>query len=70
MGKTEVAKVLASSLDTDLIRLQCYEGLDVNHSGLRVELRPAAAGNQALGGQRRPGQGDGVKRAVQRTVPY
>jgi MoxR-like ATPase len=30
VGKTEVAKVLASLLDTDLIRLQCYEGLDVN----------------------------------------
>ena len=25
VGKTEVAKVLASLLDTDLIRLQCYE---------------------------------------------
>ena len=32
VGKTEVAKVLASMLDTDLIRLQCYEGLDVNHA--------------------------------------
>src|SRR5436309_9273052 len=29
-GKTEVAKVLARMLDTELIRLQCYEGLDVN----------------------------------------
>ncbi|HLY66656.1 MAG TPA: MoxR family ATPase [Chloroflexota bacterium] len=28
VGKTEVAKVLAASLDTELIRLQCYEGLD------------------------------------------
>ncbi len=32
VGKTEVAKVLASLLDTELIRLQCYEGLDVNHA--------------------------------------
>jgi MoxR-like ATPase len=32
VGKTEVAKVLASILDTKLIRLQCYEGLDVNHA--------------------------------------
>jgi MoxR-like ATPase len=32
VGKTEVAKVLASILDTDLIRLQCYEGLDVSHA--------------------------------------
>jgi MoxR-like ATPase len=29
-GKTELAKVLAAILDTELIRLQCYEGLDVN----------------------------------------
>jgi MoxR-like ATPase len=28
VGKTEVAKVLAASLGTELIRLQCYEGLD------------------------------------------
>ncbi len=32
VGKTEIAKVLASGLDTDLIRLQCYEGLDVSHA--------------------------------------
>src|SRR5215204_4888732 len=30
VGKTELAKVLATSLGTRLIRLQCYEGLDVN----------------------------------------
>ncbi len=28
VGKTEVAKVMAAALDRDLIRLQCYEGLD------------------------------------------
>ena len=28
VGKTEIAKVMARMLDTDLIRLQCYEGLD------------------------------------------
>jgi MoxR-like ATPase len=32
VGKTEVAKVLASTLGTDLIRLQCYEGLDATHA--------------------------------------
>ncbi len=32
VGKTEVAKALATILDTDLIRLQCYEGLDVSHA--------------------------------------
>lgn len=30
VGKTEIALALARLLDTDLIRLQCYEGLDVN----------------------------------------
>ncbi len=30
VGKTEVAKVLAQALDRRLIRLQCYEGLDVS----------------------------------------
>lgn len=32
VGKTEVAKVLASIAGEDLIRLQCYEGLDVGHA--------------------------------------
>jgi MoxR-like ATPase len=32
VGKTEVAKVLSAALATDLIRLQCYEGLDIAHA--------------------------------------
>ncbi len=32
VGKTEVAKVLSTILGEDLIRLQCYEGLDVSHA--------------------------------------
>ncbi len=32
VGKTEVAKTISALLDTELIRLQCYEGLDVNHA--------------------------------------
>src|SRR5439155_6408686 len=32
VGKTEVAKVLASTLDRDLIRLQCYEGIDASQA--------------------------------------
>src|SRR6266568_173307 len=32
VGKTEVGKVLAEILDTTLIRLQCYEGIDVNNA--------------------------------------
>ncbi len=32
VGKTEIAKVMAGAFQTDLIRLQCYEGLDASHS--------------------------------------
>jgi MoxR-like ATPase len=32
VGKTAVARVLAAALGTELIRLQCYEGLDVHHA--------------------------------------
>ena len=53
VGKTEVAKVLASSLDTHLIRLQCYEGLDVtqavyewNYSRQLLEIRLLEASNE------------------------
>ncbi len=48
VGKTEVAKVLAATLDRRLIRLQCYEGLDVaaavyewNYARQMLELRLA-----------------------------
>jgi MoxR-like ATPase len=32
VGKTEIARALAAGLNTKLIRLQCYEGLDINQS--------------------------------------
>ncbi len=32
VGKTEIAKVMSKALNTDLIRLQCYEGLDANQA--------------------------------------
>ncbi len=32
VGKTEIAKVMSKALETDLIRLQCYEGLDSTHA--------------------------------------
>lgn len=32
VGKTEIARVLSQVLDAPLIRLQCYEGLDINHA--------------------------------------
>ena len=32
VGKTEIAKVMAQAMQTDLIRMQCYEGLDATHA--------------------------------------
>lgn len=32
VGKTEIAKVMAEAMKTELIRLQCYEGLDSTHA--------------------------------------
>ena len=53
VGKTEVAKVLAQILDTELIRLQCYEGLDVhnaiyewNYSKQILQIRLLEAGGE------------------------
>jgi MoxR-like ATPase len=52
VGKTEIAKVLASALGRRLIRLQCYEGLDVasavyewNYARQMLEIRLAEAGS-------------------------
>ena len=54
VGKTEIAKVLASSLGRRLLRLQCYEGLDVasavyewNYSRQMIEIRLAEAAGEA-----------------------
>jgi len=50
VGKTEIAKVLAQALGRELIRLQCYEGLDIsqaayewNYSRQMIEIRLAEA---------------------------
>ncbi|MEM9224094.1 MAG: MoxR family ATPase [Pseudomonadota bacterium] len=52
VGKTEIAKVLASALGRDLIRLQCYEGLDTasalyewNYPAQMLAIRQAEAGS-------------------------
>ena len=54
VGKTEVAKVLAAGLGRRLIRLQCYEGLDVsgavyewNYARQMIEIRIAEAAGDA-----------------------
>ncbi len=56
-GKTEIAKALAAMLERPLIRLQCYEGLDLagaayewNYARQMLEIRLAEAGAGAGGG--------------------
>jgi MoxR-like ATPase len=51
VGKTELAKVLAAALGKPLVRLQCYEGLDINSAAYEwnyprqmIEIRLAEAG--------------------------
>jgi MoxR-like ATPase len=54
VGKTEIAKVLATTLGRNLLRLQCYEGLDVaaavyewNYARQMIEIRLAEAAKEA-----------------------
>jgi MoxR-like ATPase len=58
VGKTELAKVLARALETPLIRLQCYEGLDITHAVYEwnyqrqmLEIRMLEAGRRNDGGE-------------------
>jgi MoxR-like ATPase len=53
VGKTEIGKVVAQALDRELIRLQCYEGLDIaqaayewNYSRQMIEIRLAEAAGE------------------------
>ncbi|MBL8893214.1 MAG: MoxR family ATPase [Rhizobiales bacterium] len=53
VGKTEIAKVIAEGLGRRLIRLQCYEGLDINsavyewnYSAQMIEIRVAEASGE------------------------
>jgi MoxR-like ATPase len=64
VGKTEIAKVLAATLGRRLVRLQCYEGLDVasavyewNYPAQMMAIRLAEAGAVV-------GEGDGIDRAA------
>ncbi len=63
VGKTEIAKVLSSALDRPLIRLQCYEGLDIssavyewNYAAQMIEIRM----REASGDTNKDAMEDGV----------
>ena len=66
VGKTEIAKVVAQMLGRRLVRLQCYEGLDIasavyewNYPRQMIEIRLAEAANPTVGneaGDPSPGQ--------------
>jgi MoxR-like ATPase len=63
VGKTEIAKVLSATLGRDLIRLQCYEGLDVssavyewNYPSQMIDIRLAEA------------SGDKDRAAIERSI--
>ena len=73
VGKTEVAKVLSAALGADLIRLQCYEGLDVTHAVYEwnyarqlIEIRLAEAAGAAADDEATPGQAHGGDGATDR----
>ena len=53
VGKTEIAKVLSRALDRPLIRLQCYEGLDVSSAVYEWNYPAQDAGNPAGRSHRR-----------------
>ena len=56
VGKTELAKAVSRATGADLVRLQCYEGLDEARGALRVELQEAAAPHPGQHGRpTRPG---------------
>ena len=64
VGKTEIAKVLAETLDRKLVRLQCYEGLDIasavyewNYARQMIEIRLAEAAHAG-------GSGEGSKEKI------
>ena len=60
VGKTEIARALAGGLDTELIRLQCYEGLDINHAVYEWNHTRQLLEIRLLEAARRSGDGAGA----------
>jgi MoxR-like ATPase len=64
VGKTEVAKVLAAGLHRRLIRLQCYEGLDVSHALYEWNYAKQILHIRLAEGRDRPGTDKNVEREI------
>ena len=69
VGKTEIAKVMATLMQTELIRLQCYEGLDVNtalyewnYQKQLLRLRMGTGEAEGAPDETGPARGEGVAR--------
>src|SRR5881398_3018231 len=67
VGKTEVGRTLAAVLKTELIRLQCYEGLDVNTAVYEWDYPRQMLEIRLLEGR---GEAGGDARHLQRPVPH
>ena len=77
VGKTEAAKSLAVVLDTPLIRLQCYEGIDAvealyewNYPRQLLSIRLAEAGGSTLGEEELFGQDYLIRRPLLRALEH
>ena len=77
VGKTEIAKVLTQLLDTSLIRLQCYEGLDVsqavyewNYTRQMVHIRYLEAQGQTFAEQELFGEAFLLKRPLLQAIEH
>jgi len=77
VGKTEIAKVLASTLGRRLVRLQCYEGLDIssavyewNYPRQMIEIRLAEAGSNvhATSGEASRASGQAARKKLSRDI--
>jgi MoxR-like ATPase len=68
VGKTEIAKVLSSTLGRRLIRLQCYEGLDISSAVYEWNYAAQMIASAAAGA--RAGHRGGAGAADRRTRPH
>jgi MoxR-like ATPase len=77
VGKTEAAKALAAVLDTPLIRLQCYEGIDAseamyewNYPRQLLRIRMAEAGGQGIAEEELFGEDYLIRRPLLRALEH